>query len=100
MIRHVVTWKLKAEDAEGKAASVAAIAGALEPLVHLDGIRALKVHANAADIDGNWDAVLVGDYDSVDALKAYVVHPEHVAAVTIVREHTLARSAVDFEVVE
>lgn len=98
MIRHIVMWKLAAEDAAGKKASVQAIAGVLEPLVHLDGISSLRVHGNDADIDNNWDAVLVGDYDSLDALTAYLVHPEHVAAVAVVKQHTAARGAVDFEV--
>lgn len=98
MIRHIVMWKLTAEDAAGKASSVAAIAGALEPLIHLDGISALKVHANELGIDGNWDATLIGDYDSEEALRAYLVHPEHVAAVAVVRQHTSARAALDFTV--
>ena len=97
MIRHIVMWKLGAEDAAGKAASVEAIAGVLEPLVHLEGISSLTVRANGADIEGNWDAVLVGDYDSLDALDNYLVHPEHVAAVSVVKQHTVARSAVDYE---
>lgn len=99
MIRHIVSWKLKAVDAAGRAESVAAMAAALEPLAHsIPGIRSLVVRPNAAPIDGNWDAVLVGDYESLEALETYLVHPEHVAAVVIVRQHTADRSAVDFEV--
>lgn len=97
MIRHVVMWNMAAQDAAGKAASVEAIAGVLEPLVHLPGIRSLTVRANGANIDGNWDAVLVADYDSLEALDHYLVHPEHLAAVEVVRQHAAARAAVDYE---
>ena len=46
MIRHLVMWKLQATDAEGKAAAVAAIAAALEPLIDvIPGIQTLTVHA-------------------------------------------------------
>lgn len=98
MIRHIVMWKLNAEDAEGKAAAIAEIASVLEPLANIiDGVASLKVHANTEYADVNWDAVLVGDYDSVEALDAYQVHPEHQAAAAIVRSHAAQRAAVDFE---
>jgi len=97
MIRHIVMWKFGAEDEAGKAAAYEAVRAALEPLVHLDGIQSLSVIRNGVDIDGNSDAVLVGDYDDRAALEAYLVHPEHVAAVVIVKSHTVARAAVDFE---
>ncbi len=98
MIRHVVMWKFEAQDAAGKAEAYEAVRGALEPLAHLDGIQSLRVTRNTEDVDGNSDAVLIGDYDSREALDAYLVHPEHVAAVAIVRSHTVARAAIDFAV--
>lgn len=99
MIRHIVMWKLKAEDAEGKAASVAVIKAELEGLVPLiDELISLEVSPNAAYFETNWDVVLVADYDSVADLEAYQVHPEHVRAAAIVREHTSQRAVVDFEV--
>lgn len=98
MIRHIVMWKLKAEDAEGKAAAVAAIAEVLEPLANIiDGTISLKVSANTAYLDSNWDAVLEGEYESLEALDAYQVHPEHQAAAAIVRSHAAQRAAVDYE---
>ena len=100
MIRHVVMWKFGAQDDAGKAAAYEAVRGALEPLAHLEGIRSLSVIRNTEDVDGNSDAVLIGDYESRDALDAYLVHPEHVAAVAIVRSHTVARAAIDFSLVE
>jgi hypothetical protein len=99
VIRHVVTWKLKAQDDEGRARSVEAIAGALEPLVGvIDGLLALKISPNAAYFESNWDVVLVADYPTVADLDAYQVHPDHVVAAAIVREHVDQRVAVDIEV--
>ena len=98
MIRHIVLWKLKAEDAAGREQAVAAIAGALEPLAHvIPGIANLVVRANVAYEDVNWDVALVGDYESVAALDAYQVHPEHVAAVQIVRANVRERASIDYE---
>lgn len=99
MIRHIVLWKLTAEDAAGKAASVEAIAGALEPLVGvIDGLLSLKISANVAFLDTNWDVALVADYPTVADLEAYQVHPAHQAAAVVVRQHTAQRATVDFEV--
>jgi hypothetical protein len=98
MIRHIVTWKLKAEDAEGKAAATAAIKDALESLVPvIDELISLEIRPNAAYFDVNWDVVLIADYNSVADLDAYQVHPEHVKAAAVVREHVTQRASVDIE---
>lgn len=99
MIRHIVLWKLTAEDPQGKAAAVEAIAAALEPLVGvIDGLLSLEVHGNSAYPETNWDAVLIAEYPSLADLEAYQVHPEHVKAAAVPREHAAQRVAVDFEV--
>lgn len=98
MITHIVAWTLKAQDAAGKAVAVAAIAGALEPLVEvIPELKDLKVYANAADIEGNSDAALISHFDSVDDLRTYIAHPAHQAAVVIVKANTAGRAAIDFE---
>ena len=99
MIRHIVTWKLRAEDAEAKDAAVAEITSALEALVaRIDGLISLKVHPNIAYEEVNWDVVLVADYATVEDLTAYQVHPDHVAAAAIVRSHVTERASIDFEI--
>jgi heme-degrading monooxygenase HmoA len=98
MIKHIVSWKLRAQDAPAKAESVSAIAAALLPLAtSIPGITSLTVNANSAFLETNWDVVLIGDFESLAALEAYQVHPEHVAAAAIVREHVTERATVDFE---
>jgi len=98
MIRHVVSWKLITEDAEGKAAGFDTISTALEALPALiPEIRSLQVGRNIAYPDGNWDVVLIADYDSLEALEAYQVHPDHQAAAAIIRPLVAERANVDFE---
>lgn len=99
MIRHIVTWKLRAEDADAKAAATAEIKAALEGLVPLiEELISLDVHSNVAYHDVNWDVVLIADYATVDDLAAYQVHPDHVAAAAIVRSHVTERASIDFEI--
>jgi len=98
MIRHIVTWKLNATDEAGKAESFEAIAGVLRPLAGtITEISTLSINRNEAFHDVNWDVVLVGDYNSLDDLQAYQVHPAHVAAAAVVRTHVAQRASIDFE---
>jgi hypothetical protein len=99
MIRHVVMWKLNAEDPAGQKAAVAAMAAALEPLVgQIEGLEALAVRPNAANAAANWDVILVSDHSSAEALAGYATHPLHIVAGAVVKANTRQRSSVDFEV--
>lgn len=98
MIRHVVMWKLIAEDAAGQKAAVDAIAAALEPLVgQIEGLESLTVRQNAANAEANWDVILVSEHPSVEALAVYATHPLHVTAGAVVKANTRERASVDFE---
>jgi hypothetical protein len=98
MIRHVVSWKLAAEDSATKLEHATQIAERLTALVSvIPEIQELRVGTNAVGIEGNWDVVLIADYADEAALNAYVVHPAHQEVVSYVRSVVSARSAVDFE---
>lgn len=98
MIRHVVSWKLKATDAEGKSAAFTAIAEALGSLPHLiPEIRHLTIGQDLAATEGNWDVTLIVDYNTQADLAAYQVHPAHLEAAQVVRANTTDRVTVDFE---
>jgi hypothetical protein len=99
MIRHVVSWKLAATDDAQRELDAAAIIEALESLPPLiPSIRAFRVGRNVAPYDDNWDLTLIADYDSLEGLEEYQVHPEHLRAVGVVKPRVSARSNVDFEV--
>lgn len=99
MIRHIVSWKLSAQDEAGKDIQGAEIAAAFAPLpAVLPGLLSLSVHRNVIVQDSNFDLVLICDFASVDDHDAYQVHPGHVAAVSVIAERTIGRSCVDFEV--
>jgi Stress responsive A/B Barrel Domain len=97
VLRHVVAWKLAAEDPATKLEQSAEIASRLNALVPIiPQIRSLTVGSNAVEIEGNWDVVLVADYDDVDGLRAYIDNPDHQTAVSYIRSVVAERSAVDF----
>lgn len=98
-VRHIVTWKLSGERVADRDAQASAIIAALEPLVGvIPGLRSLAVHRNTLNHDENWDLTLQSEHDDAAALAAYAVHPEHVAAGAVVKQHAVSRACVDFEV--
>lgn len=95
MIRHIVSWQLASVDPAEKAAAAAGIAARLEGLVGIiDEIRSLRVGFDVAG-GTNWDIVLIADFDDLDAVNRYQVHPAHQAAGTFIRSVVSARMAVD-----
>jgi hypothetical protein len=95
-LRHVVAWKMAAQDAATRAAHAREIADRLNALVGVvRSIGALTAGANV--VDGNWDVALVADFADKAALDAYAVHPEHQKVVAYVRSVVADRVAVDFE---
>jgi hypothetical protein len=97
MIRHIVSWRLKAEDAAGKAEAAAEITRELLALPALiPEIVSLTVGTNINE-HANYDVVLVADYASLDDLGVYVEHPDHKLAAGVIRELVSERAAVDFE---
>ena len=99
MIRHVVSWKLTAQDAATRESDIAAITAGLTSLPSvIPEILELTVGRNVASYPDNFDIVLIADYESLEALEAYQVHPEHIrVANEIVRPRVSGRSNVDFE---
>jgi Stress responsive A/B Barrel Domain len=98
MIRHIISWKLKATDAEGKASAFAALAEAFNSLpAVIPEIRSLHLCRDLDETEGNWDVVLIVDYADTASLEAYQVHPEHQRVKAIVGPLVGERSAVDFE---
>ncbi|MFS0892804.1 Dabb family protein [Microbacterium sp. 179-I 3D3 NHS] len=98
-IRHVVSWKLATEDPAERARQAEEIARRLNAL---DGVvpqlLSISAGANMAYPGANWDATLVADFASIEALEEYQVHPAHEEVVAFVRSVVASRVAVDFEV--
>lgn len=101
MIRHVCMFEFL-EEAEGRsrAENVAITKAMLEALPEkIEWIRASTVALNAEGAPkGNWDLVLITDFDSLEDLEKYRVHPDHVAVGQFMRPVRSNRACVDFEI--
>lgn len=97
-IRHVVMWQLDGETQEARHAKAVQLAAALTELQYLvPGIQMLTAGANALEVDGNWDLVLVTDLTDEAALQTYQNHPDHLAVAAKIKAAANKRACVDIE---
>lgn len=98
-IRHVVSWKLAAEDAATRHEQAVEVARRLTGLqAEIPQILSISAGANVAYPDANWDVTLVADFATLEALEEYQVHPAHVEVAAFVRSVVASRASVDFEI--
>ncbi len=101
MVKHIILWTLNPELSETEKVEVKKnIKAGLEALVgQVPGLLSLTVHIDGRLASSNADLMLDSTLDSEASLKAYAVHPAHVAVANgKVRPYTVQRSCLDFEV--
>lgn len=99
MTHHIILWKLKDEYSEARKAEIKSdIKKGLEGLSgRIPGLASIKVITEGLP-SSSVDLMLDSVFESPEALKAYSVHPEHVAVADgCVRPHTAGRYCLDFE---
>ncbi len=92
MIKHVVMWKFKPGTEQEMNAFVSGLRGLYGVIPQ---IRSQEVGVNC--LDGNYDAVLISTFDSLEDLDTYKNDPRHVAVAALCKEIRTDRVAVDFE---
>ena len=101
MVKHIILWTLDpaltyAQKAEVKAGIKAGLEGLMG---QVPGLLDVKVHIDGRLASSNCDVMLDSTLESEEALKAYAVHPAHVAVANgKVRPYTVQRTCLDFEV--
>ena len=97
MIQHIVMWRF-ADEAEGldRAANMALVRERLLALVDvIPEIKAFEVGRDLSRTAMSYDMVLVSDFESLEDLNTYKVHPAHVAVADYVKKVTEARVVLD-----
>lgn len=100
MIRHVVMWKLK-EEAQGKtkAENMKWIREHLYALVPMiPEIKRMEIGFDVSETDMSMDLLLLTEFDTMEDLHTYAVHPEHVRVAAYVREVVETRVVLDCEI--
>lgn len=97
MIKHIVSWQLKATDAAQRSQDAAEAKQRLESLNgQIDGLLHLEVGIDMLD-SSNADVCLYSELADVDALAHYQTHPKHVEVAAFMKTIVQNRHCVDYE---
>lgn len=97
MIRHIVMWRVRGENAIERKAARELVRDAFEGLRgRIPGMTRLEVGLDASGVDDACDVVLVTDFVSPAALASYAVHPEHLRVRKELGDLRVERYQVDY----
>lgn len=99
MIKHIVMWNVRGEDAATHARHLALLKSQFESLRgRVPGLLHLEVGVDESRIDYACDVVLYTEFDTRESLAAYAQHPEHLRVRQVLGDLRSARHQVDYEV--
>ena len=99
MVKHIILWKLRDDLTEEEKERVKQdIKAGLEGLAgRIPGLLSIVVNVDGRLESSNADVILDSSFTDEAALKAYAVHPEHVAVADgKVRPYTCLRTCLDY----
>jgi hypothetical protein len=100
MVRHIDLFKL-ADEAEGrsKAENALIIKERLEELKNtIPVIRKIEVKINLSEASAdNHDVILESEFDTLEDVRTYAVHPEHIKVGEFIAKVRTSRAAIDYE---
>ena len=98
MVKHIVLFKLKNEvSAAEKQAVALKFKEAIEVLpAIIPFIGHVEVGVNI-NPDEQWNIALYSEFQTLEEVKAYAVHPAHVAAAKLLADVKESRACVDYE---
>jgi len=99
IVKHIVMWRLKEPTSGSSKEAVArSFKLRLEALPQvIPEIRYYEVGLNLKDSERAADVVLYSEFDSLEALASYSLHPAHLEVVELVREIAAESRVVDYE---
>lgn len=99
MVKHIVLFKLKDEaPVADKLAAMHGFKKAIEALpAKISVIRKIEVGLNM-NPEETWSIALYSEFDTLDDVKVYAAHPDHVAAGKLIAGVKESRACVDYEV--
>ncbi len=96
MIKHVVMWKFKEENKEENMNKAKEILLALPPII--SEIKKMNVYFDIGHKDMSMDLMLDTEFESLEALETYTVHPEHQKVSKFIRSVIESRVVIDSEI--
>ena len=99
MIKHIVMWSVRGDDAATRQRNLALLQAEFESLRgRVPGLLHLEIGVDFSRIDYACDVVLYSEFTTREALAAYALHPEHLRVKRALGDMRIARHQVDYEV--
>lgn len=99
MIRHIVMWRVKGDSTQERHEICMRIKHSFEGLRgRIPGMRHIEVGIDSSKVDYACDTVLVTEFETPAALRAYADHPEHLRVRAELQGLRIARHQVDYVV--
>ena len=96
MIKHVVMWKFKEENKEENMKKARELLLALPCII--SELKKMEVHFDIMHTDMSMDMLLDTEFLTVEDMKTYAVHPEHVKVSGFIRSVIESRVVLDCEI--
>ncbi len=98
MIKHIVMWNVRGDDAAAHARNIVLLKTEFESLRgRIPGLLRLEVGIDDSRVDYACDVVLITEFVSRQALADYAQHPEHLRVRGVLGDLRSARHQVDYE---
>jgi hypothetical protein len=99
MIKHIVMWNVRGDDAASRERNVALLKSEFESLRgRIPGLLNLEIGVDDSHVDYACDVVLYTEFESRQALADYAQHPEHLRVRRVLGDLRSTRHQVDYEV--
>ena len=93
MIKHIVSIKIKEKSKD----QIDLVKSALESLpAKILEIKLFEVGVNISSAKSAYDLVLISEFDSLDTLETYRIHPEHQKVLELIKKHKSTSMVVDY----
>jgi heme-degrading monooxygenase HmoA len=98
MLKHIVMWNVRGDDAATRERHIALVKAEFESLRgRVPGLLHVELGVDESRIDYACDVVLYTEFDSREALAAYADHPEHLRVKRALGDLRIARHQVDYD---
>lgn len=95
MFTHIAMFRIRPEVDDAERARIRGLLLELPELI--SEVRSFEVGEDAGISEGNWDMVVLAQFDDVDGYRAYAAHPDHQPVITAVRSIISERAGIQFE---
>ena len=96
-IKHIVMWNLTGKTSSEKAKAAEIVRSKFEGLVGIiPGLSRLEIGIDISHVSYACDVVLYSEFDSLEALKLYATHPDHLRIRDELEGVRIARYQVDY----